>query len=232
MITEDTIKKTKFYIGEDEQIYLVTDVRSVKQFKLINCIDGTESTPLLFGDDLCRTFIPVVPAFKPFIENQVVAQLPVKSKSEQPVNKHKSTSKKKNSNRNTSEHKGVERLKPNKSGQVKFKTSWWNGKTKKNIYLGTYDSELIAAAAYQDRLGNKAEAAKLRAQAKQQTTDIAEQQTADLAEQKENNPNRPSPGGRKKKIWTCKRDGLEYRTDPTKSGCPHCGGFDFRVTEG
>jgi len=130
----------------------------------------------------------------------------------------------KNSNKHTSQYAGVERLKPNKSGQVKFKVSYWDGIHKKNIYLGTHESELIAAAAYQDHIGNKAKAAELRAQDKQQQ--------ADIAEQAENNPDRPLDGTDRRNLkrqgktyYVCKHCGLEYQS---KGQCAACGNFDMR----
>ena len=42
----------------------------------------------------------------------------------------------------------------------KFRVKYWDGVT--NIGLGTFDSELLAAAAYQDHIGNTKEAVRLR----------------------------------------------------------------------
>jgi len=52
MITEDTIKQTKFYRGQDGQDYMATVVRGVRICTLVNCSDGIESK-LLLGDDVC-----------------------------------------------------------------------------------------------------------------------------------------------------------------------------------
>jgi len=131
----------------------------------------------------------------------------------------KSTSKKKASNRKTSQYKGVERLKPNKSGQVKYKASYWDGKNKKNIYLGTHDSDLLAAAAYQDNIGNEAGARDLRA--------LAKQQKSDMAEQAENNQDRPKDQKKMKK-WRCKHCGLEVRHPKRPSiGCIRCNNSSY-----
>ena len=122
-----------------------------------------------------------------------------------------------------SKYKGVSPMKPLKSGKIKYQAFCWDGKKKKCVTIGTYDTELMAAAAYQDHVGNKAEARKLRDQARQQ---------ADMAEQAENNRDRPPTKKKGKKIWVCKRCGLEYRTDPTKHGCIKCQHKDFREVSG
>ncbi len=122
-----------------------------------------------------------------------------------------------------SRYKGVSLNKPKKDGTQKFRVQFWNGKLKKNIPLGTFNSELKAAAVYQDHIGNKDEAAKLHGQARQQQ--------ADMAEQAENNPDRPPAKKKGKKIWVCKRCGLKYRTDPTKHSCIKCQHKDFREVE-
>lgn len=44
----------------------------------------------------------------------------------------------------------------------KFRVQFYDKELKKNIGLGTFDSELLAAAAYQERAGNKKEAKRLR----------------------------------------------------------------------
>jgi len=56
----------------------------------------------------------------------------------------------------TSKHKGVR-----VSGK-KFTAQWWDGKNKKVRHLGTFDSELLAAAAVQEEHGNHNEARRLR----------------------------------------------------------------------
>jgi len=58
--------------------------------------------------------------------------------------------------RTKSKYKGVSLSKT--SG--KFRVQFWDGK--KNIYLGSFDSELLAAAKYQDHIGNHKEAKRLR----------------------------------------------------------------------
>jgi len=58
----------------------------------------------------------------------------------------------------TSEYKGVSK---NKDG--KFSAAYWDGANKKPVHLGVFRDELLAAAAFQDHIGNKKEAEKLRA---------------------------------------------------------------------
>ena len=60
--------------------------------------------------------------------------------------------------RSKSRYKGVSKAK--KPG--KFRAQFWDKEKNKNKYLGTFDSELEAAAAYQDHIGNKKEAMRLR----------------------------------------------------------------------
>jgi len=228
MITERNLQETLFFTHDGTDIWKNCQVRTVRQVLLKNLDTGDECIAVVGDDAFTAVKMPDIKA-----PNTPRPQKP-DTKPEQPVNnahkshKSKSTSKKKTSNRNTSQYKGVERLKPNKSGQVKFKVSWWNAKTKKNIYLGTHDSELIAAAAFQDHIGNKAEVAKLRAQAKQQT--------AGMAEQQENNPDRPLDGADRhnlkrlgKTYWVCNCCGLEYQS---KGQCAGCGNFDMRKFSG
>ena len=216
MITERNLQETLFFTHDGTDIWKNCQVRTVKQVLLKNLDTGDECVAVV-GDD---AFTAVK---MPEIKDPPKPQKP-DTKPEQPANKHKSTSTKKKSNRHTSRYKGVERLKPNKSGQVKFKASYWDGNHKKNIYLGTHESELIAAAFYQDHIGNKERAAELRAQAKQQQ--------ADMAEQAENNPDRPLDGTDRhnlkrqgKTYWICKRCGLEYQS---KGQCAGCGNFDMQ----
>ena len=224
MITERNLQETLFFTHDGSDIWKNCQVRTVRQVLLKNLDTGDECIALVGDDAFTAVKMPDIKA-----PNTPKPEKP-DTKPEQPVNnarkshKSKSTSKKKTSKRNTSQYKGVERLKPNKSGQVKFKVSWWDGKTKKNIYLGTYDSELIAAAAYQDYIGNEAEAAELRAKDKHFT--------ADMAEQQENNPDRPLDGADRhnlkrsgKTYWVCKRCGLEYQN---KGICAGCGNDDMR----
>lgn len=98
-----------------------------------------------------------------------------------------------------------------KNGTVKYKASYWDKENKKHVYLGLYDSEFEAAAAYAEHIGDHKEAAMLRAMAK---------------ENAELNPDKPldstSRHEAKRKgefIWVCKRCGLEYKSSGTCAGC-------------
>ncbi|MBA7684881.1 hypothetical protein ES703_93294 [subsurface metagenome] len=60
--------------------------------------------------------------------------------------------------RSKSKHKGVSLSKT----PGKFQVQFWDKKKKTSVKLGTFNSELLAAAAYQDQIGNKKEAKRLR----------------------------------------------------------------------
>jgi len=59
--------------------------------------------------------------------------------------------------RSKTRHKGVSPA----VTQGKFRAQFWDKKKNKNIYLGTFDSELLAAAAVEEHKGNKKEAIRL-----------------------------------------------------------------------
>ncbi|HUS74312.1 MAG TPA: hypothetical protein VMY06_14725 [Sedimentisphaerales bacterium] len=151
-ITEDTIEQTKFFIGEDGKFYLVKDVRTVKLVTLICTRDGSESD-LLLGDDICSRFEPAEASFEPFTQKQKVT----KKALAKPVRKPRKLGKRKKS-----KYIGVFPYKPTKSGKIRYRATYWDGKKKKTIHLGTYDSDIEAAAVYQDHIGNKAKAAEYR----------------------------------------------------------------------
>ena len=227
MITEETIKQTNFYKSlEDGQPYLVTDVRIVKLVTLINCVDITESK-LLLGDDICRTFVPVVPAFEPVIENQVAAAKPAAAKAIRgPYNKRavKAEAKKqspkagtKTGKRKKSQYKGVSPMKPLRSGKIRYQAVYWDGEEKKSRTIGAYDREIEAAAVYQDHIGNKDEANRLRA--------LDKQDRADMGEQKENNPDRP---GSKLKTWECTSCKFTFKHPTKPTSCINCKGASFK----
>ena len=122
-----------------------------------------------------------------------------------------------------SKYKGVSPIKL-KSGEFRYIVVKWNGKTRKNERLGAYDSELLAAAAYEAHVGNIIEARRLRKQdEKIRNTPV---NPADLQEQIENNPDRSI--GRKlgTTIYVCKRCGVKYEVKPKQ--CTHCMCDDFR----
>lgn len=223
MITEESINQTKFYRDEAMQHYLVTEVRSVKLVTLINCRDGAESK-LLLGDDVCLQFVPVDVSFKPV---EQVGRATKKIKKTAGKTSSQSLSGKRRGKPNPfSKFKGVTKARPKKDGTGKYLASFWDGTKQKNICLGTFDNELLAAAAVAEHKGDKDEAKRLRVLAKQKKTD--------MKEQAENNPDRPPHKKRKEKIWVCKTTscGIEYRTDPTINGCLNCKRNNFRVVPG
>jgi len=230
MITEETIKQTKFYQDQAEQQHLVTEVRSVKLVTLINCKDGVESK-LLLGDDVCSQFTPCEASFNPFVEKQVVVRRP-KRKEPDPGRKSNTKTPSARSTRKgaSNRFKGVKKEKPYSDGRKKFSANYrLSGKGK---YLGTFENEFLAAAAVQEKIGNKDEAKRLRNLATA-TTGMTKQQRADMDEQAENNPNRPGTTSKKKgkTIWVCKKCGVEYMSEP-KFGCLNCRGDDFREVPG
>jgi len=118
-----------------------------------------------------------------------------------------------------SKYKGVSLTKMKADGTQKFRVQFWDGPKKRNIPLGAYESELEAAAVYQDYAGNKAEAQKLRA--------LAKQQKSDMVEQADNNPDRPK-AKKKMKEWRCKHCGLEVRHPTMPSiGCIQCNSSSY-----
>jgi len=215
MITEDTIKLTNFFIGEDGKCYLVRDVRTVKMVSLVCTGDGSESD-LLLGDDVCSQFEPAQASFEPFIKLVTPK-----------IDKHTNRTKNKPANSvrkgKKSKYKGVRVNKtPYADGRTRYEAQHYDPATKKVKFLGCFDDELLAAAAFQEAAGNKDEAARLRS--------LARQSDADIAEQAENNPDRPLHKKKKATIWICnnKSCGIEYRTNPKKNGCISCKGNDFR----
>lgn len=114
----------------------------------------------------------------------------------------------------SSQFKGVKKEKKSYAdGRPRFTVNYHDRQKGKIKYLGTFDNEYLAAAKYQDHIGNKKEAKRLRS--------LAKQQRLDMAEQAENNPDRPTKPKMKK--WKCKHCGLEvkYPTKP-KIGCIKC----------
>jgi len=217
MINEKDLKCTQFFTTNGTDFWRNVQVRTVTQVMLKNIETSAKCICTVGADE------PWVAVIMP----ETKAAKPAAKSVRGPYNKRavitarkpsKSNNKKKTSNRKTSQYKGVERLKPNKSGQVKYKTSYWEGKTKKNIYLGTYDSELEAAAACQDHIGDKDEAARLRS--------LAKQQKADMTEQADNNPDRPGTG---LKTWKCTHCKLTFRHPTKPMSCINCKGATFTL---
>lgn len=212
MLTEETIKQTRFFRGVDEKVYLIVAVKKVKLAILIDTIEGGESRLLLDDAEVCSQFIPVLPNFQAFVQNQVMTDKPAVDP--KPV---KNRTIKRTSERQTSPYKGVKIGKPYADGRTRYEVHYYNKETKRAEYLGTTDNEFLAAAIYAERDGDKEEAARLRAMA---------------AEHQELNPDRPLDGTTRaeakrtgRTIYVCKRCGLEYKT---KGICAGCGNDDMR----
>lgn len=126
--------------------------------------------------------------------------------------------------RKKSQYKGVSPLPPKRSGKIRYRSLYWDGKKGKPVTIDVLDRELEAAAVYQDFVGNKDKAAEYRNMDKRLLDE--ERHKADLKEQLENNPDRPIDGAarcevRRKggKIYVCNRCGLEYKSRGTCAGC-------------
>lgn len=115
-----------------------------------------------------------------------------------------------------SKYKGVTKGPIRKNGKWKYRAHFWDGR--KNISLGMFDDDLLAAAAVADRKGDKAEAARLRA--------MAGQSAADMDEQAENNPDRPEKV-KMVTIYICSHCNTEWKSRPDR--CPHCDGATFKT---
>jgi rubrerythrin len=112
-----------------------------------------------------------------------------------------------------SKYKGISPCKPRKDGTHLWRVQYWeNGKNKS---LGQFESPELAGAAYAERTGDHAEAARLRAMAGRQKTD--------MAEQAENNPDR----ARRVTIYICTHCKTEWQSKP--DSCPHCKSVTFNA---
>jgi len=235
MITEEMIKQTRFFHSIDGQEYMVSDVRSVKIVTLINCSDG-QSADLILGDDVCKQFAPVKVQYMPI--NQPTEKPEPIEPATPPVTKPSLKNTKKNAGkgpkkdrklppRKKSKYKGVSPLPPTKDGTIKFSATYWDGKKGKSVHMGTFENELNAAAAYQDHIGDKAEAARLRAMVKPPDADMAKQSAADMAEQAENNPDKP-PHRSKLKTWQCYHCKITLRHPTQPLRCIQCDSASFK----
>jgi len=228
MITEETIKQTRFYVGSDGKCYLIRDMRTVKVVSLVCTSDGSESD-LLLGDDVCSQFTPAQATFEPFIQtdslNQVAAEKPAAAPKTKAGKKLRGKHKKRAAGaeepkhipglrgprKKSSKYKGVSPAKLRQDGTHQWRAQHWeNGKL---ISIGQFKSEELAAAALAEHEGNHAEAARLRA--------LAGRQNSDMAKQAENNPDR----ARKVTIWICNHCKTEWKSRPDR--CPHCDGATF-----
>jgi len=216
MLTEETVKQTNFFKRTvDEKVYLVVEIMAVKLATLIDTIEGGEAQILLDDEEACRQFVPVMADFKPFIQNQIVAERQIAQQKKPDKKVRHGRSRRKDSKLR---FKGVREDKRGyKDGRKKWIVNYCNTGNQKVEYLGTFDNEYLAAAAYEERDGNKAEAARLRAMVK---------------EYNELNPDRPLSGSEHadlkksgKTEWLCKRCGLRYQD---KGTCAHCGNDDMR----
>jgi hypothetical protein len=216
MLTEETAKQTNFFKREgDEKVYLVVEIRAVKLATLIDTIEGCEAQILLDDEEACRQFVPVQADFKPFIQNQITVERPATKQKRPDKKAGQGGTRRKDS---TSQFRGVREDKRGYSdGRRKWVVNYYNPEIQKVEYLGSFDNEYLAAATYEERAGNKAEAARLRAMVK---------------EYEELNPDRPLSGSDHadlkksgKTEWLCKRCGLRYLY---KGTCAHCGNDDMR----
>lgn len=233
MLTEETIKKTRFFRGVDEKIYLVVEVRNVNLATLIDTIEGGESRLLLDDDEVCHQFFPVLGNFEALGPEKEPAEIPEPSLTmkvdsaisraghKKPVTVETGTKSRLPGQRkridSSSEFPGVMRADNYRDGRPRFEAGYMDKKTRKRVYIGRSDSEFLAAAMYQEHIGDKQEAERLRALVK---------------EQQELNPDRPLDGMARheakrtgKTIYVCKKCGLEYQS---KGTCAGCGNDDMR----
>ena len=111
-----------------------------------------------------------------------------------------------------SQYKGVSRTKPRMDGKPLWRAQTYvNGK---NVSLGQFDIEELAAAAYAEQTGDHAEAERLRG--------MVGIRKADMAEQAENNPDRAV---KKVTVYVCAHCKLEWRSKPDR--CPSCDSATF-----
>lgn len=124
-----------------------------------------------------------------------------------------------------SQYKGVSLCKKRKNGTQKWRVQFCgNGKIQS---LGSYKTELEAAAVYQDHIGDKAEAKRLRSlDSPRSTGSDSRQRKADMAEQRENNPNKP--GRSKLKIWICTHCKMDFKHPTRPLRCPNCDSASFK----
>jgi len=252
MITEETIGRTRFFHADDGADYMVRDVRTVKIVTLINCADS-QLVDLILGDDICEQFMPVKVQFQPV--DLPVSKIPLTTPDKQMIafrkrlNKHTSAKHKvaadkpNKPGRKKSKYKGVRiNPKPYADGRTRYEVNRYDPSAKKVKFLGCFDNELEAAAVYQEHAGNKEEAARLRA--------LAKQDRADMAEQAENNPDRKKVKRQKvkgksqkqdqsvadvsevkMKEWLCCHCKIELRHPTMPTRCIQCDSASFKEIE-
>jgi len=187
MITQKDLKASRFFTIDGTDIWRVVETRVVTEVKLRNVETAGECTAIVDAD--YEPFLPIIMPTK----KQTKPARPASFKKKRKTIKHKVMAKPGTlARRKKSRYKGVKvSKKPYADGRTRYEVNYYDPATKKVKFLGCFDDELQAAATYADREGNKAEAARLRAMAKQQK--------ADDAEQAENNPDRPTRTKGKKK---------------------------------
>ena len=127
--------KAKYWTITGEDIWTVNELR-VFEFK--NLITGKVESYQSVTEITRRGLVPVtMPVIKPKEKDQT----PARSARSGPKSKYKGVSK------------------AIKSG--KFRAQFWDKEKNKNKYLGTFDSELEAAAAYQEHIGCHKEARRM-----------------------------------------------------------------------
>jgi hypothetical protein len=130
---------TAKYWTKDGEVMCRLSVRTVFEFKNLD----TDEVLTLdnMHDVIDAGFLPVT--------------MPKVKKAKKQTKANKETTAKTSKRVKTSKYKGVSFEK--KTG--KWKASYWDGN--KPVYLGTFDYELLAAAAYQEKIGDPKEAKRL-----------------------------------------------------------------------
>lgn len=125
------------------------DERNVFDFKNLNTGEVVTCTCVTEAKE--HKFLPVT---MPKVKGTKVKKQKVKKATKKP----KAEKSLRRGPRALSKYKGVS---PDKT-PGKFRVQYWDSKKKRNIYLGTFDGELLAAAAYEEHIGNHKEARRLR----------------------------------------------------------------------
>jgi len=177
MITQKDLERTQFFTVDGTDFWRVVETRVVTELTLKN-IETSDECICIVGADF-EPFLPItMPQIKkdrPVPQNRKTIKLKVTNMNEAAriaarINKDagKGPKKERKPGKNKkSIYKGVSPAKPNSSGVVRYHSTYWDGKKGKAAHLGTFGDELEAAAVYQDHIGDKAEAARLRALAGQ-----------------------------------------------------------------
>jgi|GEM_PF-6343510 len=220
MITEETIEETRFYSGPGGKYYFADETETVIIVRMKDVENGATSAMVL-GDEVCEAFAPVKVAFSKGLEPPKKTKRNYKKPRKQ--GRPAGGVNRRGPRKKFSEYPGVTAGRKREDGSVPYRAGYWNGK--RNIALGTFDDELLAAAAVAEAKGDKKKAVSLRLESQSQ-------RRADDREQAENNPDRPmTPEDRaevkrtKKPVYVCKRCGLEYRS---RGVCAGCGCDDMR----